>query len=92
MRVNARVKAWESCRLPRWTTLESSCTRALTASHPAGINFLSGGQSEEEASANLNAMNQLDTLRCACPGCRRNALHDAPAHAHQKETNLRRSR
>ena len=31
----------------------------------AGINFLSGGQSEEEASANLNAMNQLDTLRCA---------------------------
>ena len=37
---------------------------------PAGINFLSGGQSEEEASANLNAMNELDTKRCVSnSGC-----------------------
>ena len=37
----------------------------LVLSWHAGINFLSGGQSEEEASANLNAMNRLDTQRCA---------------------------
>ena len=36
------------------------------ALYDAGINFLSGGQSEERASANLNAMNHLDTQKqCA---------------------------
>lgn len=28
-----------------------------------GVTFLSGGQSEEDASVNLNAMNKLDTVR-----------------------------
>ena len=43
--------------------------RALQRTVPAavpGIVFLSGGQSEESASANLNAMNELDTKKCAC--------------------------
>ncbi|KAF3777100.1 Fructose-bisphosphate aldolase cytoplasmic isozyme 1 [Nymphaea thermarum] len=40
--------------------------RALLRTVPAavpGIMFLSGGQSEEEASVNLNAMNKLDVLK-----------------------------
>lgn len=38
--------------------LSRTCPPALV-----GINFLSGGMSEEEASRNLNAMNQLTSIR-----------------------------
>ena len=40
--------------------------RALQRTVPpavAGVVFLSGGQSEEDASVNLDAMNKLDTRR-----------------------------
>lgn len=36
--------------------------RAVPAAVP-GIVFLSGGQSEQDATANLNAMNKLDTTK-----------------------------
>jgi len=44
-----------------WKTLRT-LQRTLPVSCP-GVTFLSGGQSEEEASDNLNAMNKLDTKR-----------------------------
>ena len=42
--------------------------RALQRTVPAavpGVVFLSGGQSEEDATIHLNAMNQIPTKRCA---------------------------
>lgn len=38
--------------------LSRTCPPALV-----GVNFLSGGQSEEQASQNLNAMNQVSNVR-----------------------------
>ncbi len=46
--------------------------RALQRTVPAavpGVVFLSGGQSEENATLHLNAMNQIPTKRCACLAC-----------------------
>lgn len=40
--------------------------RTVPAAVP-GIVFLSGGQSEEEASVNLNAMNQVEVSRTGFP-------------------------
>ena len=43
-----------------WYTVRT-LSRTIVPALP-GIAFLSGGQSEEEASLNLNAMNQLDGI------------------------------
>ena len=48
------------------TTIARMTVRTLQRTVPAavpGITFLSGGQSEEDATLNLNAMNQLDTKK-----------------------------
>jgi len=52
-KVSASEIAWKTVRTLQ-RTLPSSCQ---------GVMFLSGGQSEEEASDNLNAMNKLDTKK-----------------------------
>lgn len=47
-------------------TIAALTVRTLQRTVPAavpGVVFLSGGQSEEDASVNLNAMNQLDTKK-----------------------------
>lgn len=53
---------------PNWNTLDiaNMTVRTLARTVPpamVGIVFLSGGQSEEDASLNLNAMNQLDAKK-----------------------------
>jgi fructose-bisphosphate aldolase class I len=52
-RVSPQEIAWKTVRTLQ-RTLPTSCP---------GVTFLSGGQSEEEASENLNAMNKLDCKR-----------------------------